>query len=80
MDLSASSTPESKPQVRQILDHTDASTVRFSIETSFGSALVANVIPPGDYDVWVAGFEEYPVDHRYYEVVYESLKDQFAHY
>ncbi len=80
MDLSASSTPESKTQVRQILDHTDTSTVRFSIETSFGSALVADVIPPGDYDVWVAGFEEYPVDHRYYELVYESLKDQFAHY
>ena len=28
----------------------------------------------------MAGFEEYPVDHRYYEIVHESLRDQFAHY
>ena len=80
MDLSASSTPESKTQAGQILDPTDTSSVRFSIKTSFGSAQVADVIPPGDYEVWVAGFEEYSVDHRYYEVVYESLKDQFAHH
>ncbi len=53
---------------------------RFSVETSFGSAVVADRIPPEDHEVWVAGLAAYPIDHRYYEVVYESLKDQFAHY
>jgi hypothetical protein len=52
----------------------------FSIETSFGSAVVVDAIPSEDYEVWVAGFQEYPVDHRYYEIVHESLRDQFAHY
>jgi hypothetical protein len=56
------------------------SSVRFSIKTSFGSASVADAVPSEDYDIWVAGFEGYPVDHRYYELVHESLKDQFAHY
>jgi hypothetical protein len=52
----------------------------FSIRTSFGSAVVVDAIPSQDHEVWVAGFEEYPVDHRYYEIVHESLRDQFAHY
>lgn len=59
---------------------TGSSSIQFSLETSFGSAAVANAIPPEEYEVWVAGFEDYPVDHRYYEIVHESLKDQFAHY
>ncbi len=42
--------------------------------------MIASSIPPEDYETWVAGFEDYPIDHRYYEIVYESLKDQFAHY
>jgi hypothetical protein len=56
-------------------DHGD-----FSIETSFGLATVAGAIPSEDHEVWVGGFEQYPVDHRYYEIVHESFKDQFAHY
>jgi Acetyltransferase (GNAT) domain len=58
----------------------DQTAFHFSIETSFGSVTVTDAIPPEDYEVWVAGFEEYSVDHRYYEVVHESLRDQFAHY
>jgi hypothetical protein len=56
------------------------SAVLFSIGTSFGSASVSEIIPPEDYEVWVGGFRGYAVDQRYYEIVHESLKDQFAHY
>jgi GNAT acetyltransferase-like protein len=52
----------------------------FTFKTSFGTAAVADGIPPEEYETWVAGFEDYPVDHRYYEIAHESLKDQFAHY
>jgi hypothetical protein len=48
--------------------------------TSFGSASVSEIIPPEDYEVWVGGFRGYAVDQRYYEIVHESLKDQFSHY
>ena len=41
---------------------------------------MADGIPPEEYETWVAGFEDYPVDHRYYEIVHESLRDQCAHY
>ena len=41
---------------------------------------MSEIIPPEDYEVWVAGFRGYAVDQRYYEIVHESLKDQFAHY
>src|SRR6478672_11499910 len=60
--------------------NTGASPVHCSVETSFGSAVVADRVPPEDQEVWVAGLAAYAIDHRYYEVVYESLKDQFAHY
>jgi hypothetical protein len=59
---------------------TGSRSIQFSLETSFGSATVADAIPAVEYEVWVAGFEDYPVDHRYYEIVHESLKDQFSHY
>jgi hypothetical protein len=49
-------------------------------KTSFGTAAVAEGIPSQEYETWVAGFENYPLDHRYYEIIHESLKDQFAHY
>src|SRR6266481_5731175 len=52
----------------------------FTFKTSFGTAAVADGIPPEEYETWVAGFEDYPVDHRYYEIVHESLRDQCAHY
>jgi hypothetical protein len=71
---------ESQTESRAKLLHTGTSAFHFSIETSFGSVTVTDAIPPEDYEVWVAGFEEYSVDHRYYEVVHESLRDQFAHY
>jgi hypothetical protein len=80
MHPSGSSAQESQTESRANLLSTGPSSIHFSIETSFGSAAVADAIPPEDYEVWVAGFEEYPVDHRYYEVVHESLRDQFAHY
>jgi len=54
--------------------------VLFSAKTAFGSAVVAEAVPAEDHTVWVAGFESYSLDHRYYEIAHESLKDQFAHY
>jgi hypothetical protein len=80
MDSSGSFAQESPRHSRNNQLYTDPDHVHFSIETSFGSAAVAEAIASGDYEVWVAGFEEYSVDHRYYEIVYESLKDQFAQY
>jgi hypothetical protein len=71
---------KSQTESRANLLHTGSSAIHFSIETSFGSATVTDAIPPEDYEVWVSGFAEYSVDHRYYEVVHESLRDQFAHY
>ena len=71
---------KSQTESRANLLHTGSSAIHFSIETSFGSATVTDAIPPEDYKVWVSGFAEYSVDHRYYEVVHESLRDQFAHY
>jgi hypothetical protein len=80
MHPSGSSAQESKTEsLARTLDNRPSS-IHFSVKTSFGSALVADAIPPEDYEVWVAGFDGYPVDHRYYELVHESLKDQFAHY
>jgi Acetyltransferase (GNAT) domain len=80
MHRSATSSQESQTEPRANLLHTGNSSSHFRIETSFGSAVVADAIPPEDYDVWVAGFAGYPVDHRYYEIVHESLKDQFGHH
>ena len=80
MHASGSSAQESKTASLANPLCTGPSSIHFSVETSFGSATVADAIPPEDYKIWVAGFEGYPVDHRYYELVHESLKDQFAHY
>src|ERR1700739_1896027 len=57
-----------------------ASPIRLNVETPFGCAVVVESVPTEDYNIWVAGFEDYPLDHRYYEIVHESLRDQFAHY
>ena len=54
--------------------------ILFSAKTKFGSAVVADAVPVEDYAVWVAGLESYSLDHRYYEIAHESLKDQFDHY
>jgi hypothetical protein len=51
-----------------------------TFKTSFGTAAVADCIPPQEYETWVGGFGDYPLDHRYYEIIHESLRDQFAHY
>src|ERR1700732_4630220 len=80
MHPSGSSAQESQTESGANLLPSGSSSFHFRIETSFGSAVVADGIPPEDYKVWVAGFDEYPVDHRYYEIVHESLRDQFAHY
>ncbi len=77
---SGSSAQESQIESRENLPYTDPSSIHFTIKTSFGSASVADAIPPEDYEVWAAGFQGYAVDQRYYEIVHESLKDQFAHY
>jgi hypothetical protein len=80
MHPSGSSAQESQTESKANLVQASPSSLCFSIETSFGSATVTDAVPSEDYEVWVAGFEEYPVDHRYYEIVHESLRDQFAHY
>jgi hypothetical protein len=49
-------------------------------KTSFGTATVIDGIPSQEYETWVAGFENYTFDHRYYEIIHKSLKAQFAHY
>jgi hypothetical protein len=80
MHASGSSAQESPAESGANLLSTGPSSIRFRVKTSFGSVAVADAVPPEDYEVWVAGFEDYSVDHRYYEIVHESLKDQFAHY
>ena len=41
---------------------------------------MADGIPPEDYETWVGCFEGKALDHRYYEIVCESLREQFVHY
>ena len=52
----------------------------YTFKTSFGTAAVTDGIPPQEYETWVAGFENYPIDHRYYEIIHESLGDQVSHF
>jgi hypothetical protein len=47
--------------------------------TSFGSAKVSDEIGDTDKDVWIASLAGYATDHRYYDLVYEALKEQFIH-
>ncbi len=75
---SSTQEPQSEPSGHP--RSSDPSAVLFSMATSFGSASVSEIIPPEDYEVWVGGFRGYAVDQRYYEIVHESLKDQFSHY
>src|ERR1700688_4423467 len=75
---SSTQEPQSEPSGNP--QSSDPSAVLFSIGTYFGSASESEIIPPEDYEVWVGGFRGYAVDQRYYEIVHESLKDQFAHY
>jgi hypothetical protein len=49
-------------------------------QTSSGSAVVTERIPDEDYETWVGCFEGKAADHRYYEIVHLSLKNQFEHY
>jgi hypothetical protein len=80
MDVSGSSTRDSIIKSPASLLVTRPLRTLFTFKTSFGTAAVADGIPPEEHETWVAGFEDYPVDHRYYEIVHESLKDQCAHY
>src|SRR5580704_11672835 len=80
MHPSGSSARGSQAESLEDLRSTSRPSIDFTVKTSFGSAAIANGVPPEDYETWVAGFEDYPIDHRYYEIVHESLKDQFAHY
>ncbi len=80
MQRSGSSVQVASTESRPGLAASNPSSIQFSVKTAFGSAVVAGTVPAEDYNVWVAGFESYPLDHRYYEIVHESLKDQFAHY
>ena len=80
MDISGSSTRD--PSIESPANHLITRPLRtlFTFKTSFGTAAVTDGIPPEEYETWVAGFEDYPLDHRYYEIVHESLKDQCDHY
>src|ERR1700746_3054701 len=80
MHASGSSAGDSiiEPTASHLTSRSPGSLCTF--KTSFGTAAVADHIPPQEYETWVAGFENYPLDHRYYEIIHESLKAQFAHY
>src|ERR1700736_414673 len=80
MHPSGSSARHSQTESPENLLSASRPSIDFTVKTSFGSTAVANGVPPEDYETWVAGFEDYPIDHRYYEIVHQSLKDQFAHY
>src|ERR1700688_449165 len=77
---SVSSAQELKIESGSTQQDNSTSSMDFSLQTTFGSALVTDAVPSEDYEVWVAGFAGYAVDQRYYEIVHESLRDQFAHY
>ena len=51
-----------------------------NVQTPHGSAAVADSVPPEDYEAWMGCFEGKALDHRYYEIVCESLGHQFRHY
>src|SRR5437868_7500442 len=70
-DISALNIPPDAASLRSIL---------FDFKTSSGSAVVAEGIPAEDYETWIGCFEGKAADHRYYEIVHLSLKDQFEHY
>jgi hypothetical protein len=59
---------------------TPSPRVLLNVKTSHGSAAVTDGIPPEDYDAWVGCFEGKALDHRYYEIVHESLRNQFGHH
>jgi Acetyltransferase (GNAT) domain len=48
-------------------------------KTSFGSATVSDSIPEAERPVWIESLAGYATDHRYYDLVYETLGDQFSH-
>src|SRR5207253_3472250 len=52
----------------------------FDYKTSCGSVAVADGIPAEDYETWIGCFDGKATDHRYYEIVHLSLKNQFGHY
>jgi hypothetical protein len=80
MNPSGSSAPGAHLEPAANLATAMSPRVLFTIQTSCGAAAVADGIPPEDYETWVACFEDKAVDHRYYEIVHESLKNQFGHY
>jgi len=59
---------------------TKSPRILFSFQTFSGRAAIADGVPPEDYDTWVECFEGKALDHRYYEIVCESLEHQFRHY
>ena len=59
---------------------TPSPRVLLNVKTSHGSAAVTDGIPPENYDAWVGCFEGKALDHRYYEIVHESLRNQFGHH
>src|SRR3984893_1671007 len=80
MNPSGSSAPGAHLEHAASLATASPPRVHFTVQTSCGSAAVADGIPPEDYETWIGCFENKAVDHRYYEIVHESLKDQFGHY
>jgi len=80
MNPSGSSAPGAHLEHAASLAAASPPRVHFSVQTSCGSAAVADGIPPEDYETWIGCFENKAVDHRYYEIVHESLKNQFGHY
>jgi hypothetical protein len=59
---------------------TPSPRILFELKTPHGSVAVADGIPAEEYESWSSCFEGRALDHRYYEVVCESLGNQFGHY
>jgi Acetyltransferase (GNAT) domain len=50
-----------------------------SVKTRSGLVKVTSRVADEDQDVWIQSLEPYAVDHRYYELISDTLSDQFDH-
>ena len=66
-----------RPAVADAVSQEAASLL--TLPTSFGSAAVTDRVPLADQVVWASGLSAYATDHRYYEIVHQTLGSQFQH-
>ncbi len=56
-----------------------ADRLTWTAQSSAGSIEVAKVVPEKDRAIWSASFQKYAADHRYYDLISQTLADQFDH-